>query len=61
MILGGDSAGGLATFLWADYVQSRVAGSFLALPDSGIFNDETNVNGEFSYRQTIISLTTLVN
>jgi hypothetical protein len=37
--LTGDSAGGLAAFLWADYLKGLVRGRYRVLPDSGIFND----------------------
>ena len=43
MVAGG-SAGGLATFLWADEIKSMVSAKKVwAVPDSGIFLDELNV------------------
>jgi hypothetical protein len=39
VVLAGDSAGGLAVFMWADYLRSRMVGRILAIADSGYFND----------------------
>lgn len=61
VVLSGDSAGGLATFLWADYLKEKVAGRFLAIPDSGYFNDEKHADGTYRYRAYMVSLAKLVN
>ena len=37
--MSGSSAGGLATFLWADYIKSKMVGRFAAISDAGYFND----------------------
>lgn len=52
-MLTGESAGGLATFHWTNYVASRVAKEtkFWSIPDSGVFMDETNIiTKQNSYR-----------
>ena len=46
-MLTGCSAGGLATYTWADYVKDQIAAKntktkYFALPDSGFFLDYTN-------------------
>jgi len=42
--LTGESAGGLATFSWTNYIADRISKStrFWSMPDSGIFVDEIN-------------------
>lgn len=44
IIVTGQSAGGLATFLWTNYIVERASAStrVISLPDSGIFLDSTN-------------------
>jgi dienelactone hydrolase len=39
IVLTGSSAGGMATFIWADYVKAMVGANtqFYSIPDSGIF------------------------
>lgn len=39
IVITGSSAGGIATYLWTNYVQTLVknASSVLSIPDSGIF------------------------
>ena len=52
IIVTGQSAGGLATFSWTNYIRSKAAAStrVLSLPDSGIFLDSTNfVTGRNEY------------
>lgn len=52
IIVTGQSAGGLATFSWTNYIKSRAAAStrVISLPDSGIFLDSTNfVTGRNEY------------
>ena len=44
VVVGGDSAGGLAAFTWTNYIADRVkVGKVWSLPDSGIFLDTVNV------------------
>jgi hypothetical protein len=46
VIVTDQSAGGLATFLWTNYIAKRVpkGAKVWSLPDSGIFLDSTNFN-----------------
>lgn len=52
IVVTGQSAGGLATFLWTNYIASRApAAKVWSLPDSGIFLDSMNyANKQHSYR-----------
>ena len=44
VVVGGGSAGGLAVFLWTNYIKERVkTGKVWALPDSGVFLNSMNV------------------
>lgn len=63
VVVGGDSAGGLAVFLWTNYIKDRVKkGKVWALPDSGIFLDETNIlTGKNDYRNVFKNLMTISN
>lgn len=62
VFLGGESAGGLAVYSWADYLKSKVAGRFFAVPDSGYFNDAMNVNSKkFVYRSYMQNLVAIAN
>lgn len=63
VVVGGDSAGGLAVFLWTNYIKDRVKnGKVWALPDSGIFLDGMNiVTGKHDYRSIFRNLAALVN
>lgn len=63
LYLSGNSAGGLATVAWADYIKAKMASKRLyAIPDSGYFNDVVNQkSGNYTYRTVIQSMTTLVN
>ncbi|XP_065887895.1 uncharacterized protein [Dysidea avara] len=53
IILTGCSAGGLATYLHADYVRSKVPSQIPvhAIADAGYFLDAPNVNGEMHIRE----------
>ena len=46
LVLTGESAGGLATFSWTNYIASKVQQptKFWSMPDSGVFVDFPNVN-----------------
>ena len=63
VVVGGGSAGGLAVFLWTNYIKDRVKnGKVWALPDSGIFLDATNVNtGKNDFRSILRNVAALVN
>ena len=63
VVVGGDSAGGLAVFLWTNYIKDRVkTGKVWALPDSGIFLDSTNVlTGKHDYKSMFKNLVALAN
>jgi len=48
-VVGGDSAGGLATFLWTNYVVDKAKNAKVwSLPDSGLFLDSINKNTKSS-------------
>jgi len=60
----GCSAGGLATFLHADYIRDTIphSGAFYSLPISGYFLDYPSVaNGTFVYSQQIQSIYSISN
>lgn len=68
VLLGGHSAGGMATFHAADHVAGRVQESampgatFLGLPDAGFFLPTVaDVTGNFSYRAQMQSIYSLSN
>jgi hypothetical protein len=63
VVVGGGSAGGLAVFLWINYIKDRVKnGKVWALPDSGIFLDGTNViTGKNDFRSVLMNVAALVN
>ena len=50
--MSGGSAGGLAAFLWGNYVQEKAKNAKVwTAPDSGIFLDAKNVQSkQYSYR-----------
>jgi hypothetical protein len=53
IVVTGQSAGGLAAFLWPNYIASRApkAAKVRSLPDSGIFLDSTSfISKQNSYR-----------
>jgi len=55
VILSGGSAGGLATYNWANYLYSKLPTTvnMFAVPDSGLFVDYPNVNtGNNDYRSS---------
>lgn len=45
LVITGESAGGLATFHWTSYLQSKVSPTtkFWSIPDSGVFVDTSNI------------------
>lgn len=62
--MSGQSAGGLATFMWANYISERVAKEtkVWAVPDSGIFFDSQNYTSKrHDYKDKFINLMTLTN
>jgi hypothetical protein len=63
VVVGGDSAGGLAAFTWTNYIADRVkVGKVWSLPDSGIFLDTINVRTKTqTYREGFINLMKLSN
>lgn len=63
VVVGGDSAGGLAVFLWTNYIKDRVrAGKVWAVPDSGIFLDSTNsLTGKNDYKNMFKNLMSITN
>jgi hypothetical protein len=63
VVVGGDSAGGLASYLWTNYVADRVkVGKVWGLPDSGIFLDSTNVKTKLnSYKISLANVMKLAN
>ena len=51
IIVSGGSAGGLAAFLWTNYIAENAKGRVVSLPDSGIFLDAVNTRSSLpSYR-----------
>lgn len=64
IIVTGQSAGGLATYLWTNYIAERApkTAKVLSLPDSGIFLDSTNfVTGKNDYKQIFLNFMKLSN
>lgn len=63
VVVSGNSAGGLAVFLWANYIKDRVkVGKVWAIPDSGIFLDTYNVtNGVNTYKNSFKNLMRISN
>lgn len=59
----GSSAGGLATFLWTNYVREKSkAKNVYSVPDSGIFLDSPRFsNGQHSYLESFMNLFKLSN
>ncbi len=62
-MVGGDSAGGLATFLWTNYVVDKAKNAKVwSLPDSGLFLDSINKNTKLpSYKIWLQNLMKLSN
>jgi len=63
VVVGGDSAGGLAVFLWTNYIKERVkVGKVWAIPDSGIFLDSINTRtGKPEYKNMFKNLVSIAN
>lgn len=64
ILVTGQSAGGLATFLWSDYIASRAPkGAYVwSAPDSGIFLDSVNVRTQTNaYRQQFQNFMSISN
>ena len=63
VVVGGNSAGGLAVFTWTNYIYERVkAGKVWALPDSGIFLNQMNVlTGKYDYKAVFRNMVALAN
>lgn len=62
-MVSGGSAGGLATFLWTNYISDRASAQKVwSVPDSGIFLDAKNVvTNDYSYRLGFYNLFKLSN
>lgn len=62
-VLTGTSAGGLATYLHATHVRSRLhTGAFMAaMPDAGFFLDHPTVDGELLFRNNMLGAYPLWN
>lgn len=63
MVLSGASAGGLATYFWANHLKSRLQrAKYWILADSGIFLDSINYStGRADYRESMRQLLSLSN
>ncbi len=63
VVVGGASAGGLAVFLWTNYIKERVkVGKVWALPDCGIFLDSQNyATGKHDYKNMFKNLMSITN
>ncbi len=63
IIIVGESAGGLATFLWTNYIKERAkTQNVFSVPDSGIFLDSPVFNTQVhSYRNEFINLFKISN
>eukprot|EP00039_Didymoeca_costata_P009164 m.121179 g.121179 ORF g.121179 m.121179 type:complete len:411 (+) comp14383_c0_seq3:61-1293(+) len=64
VVLSGHSAGGLATYLHADYVQTLLPASvtkFHAIPDAGFFLDHVDVNGTNTFGRGMRALFQIAN
>lgn len=64
VVLSGHSAGGLATFLHADYVRTLLPStlkSYAAVPDAGFFLDHTDTTGQHSFGEGMRATFTLAN
>jgi hypothetical protein len=65
-MVSGQSAGGLATYIWSEYITSLVRRLIVfdiwSVPDSGIFLDQQNYNSKKNdYRQIFINFMKLSN
>lgn len=62
IIVSGGSAGGLAAFLWTNYIADRSKGKVLSIPDSGIFLDAANTKtSTHVYRTEFINVMSISN
>ena len=64
IVVTGQSAGGLATFLWTNYIAKRApkTAKVWSLPDSGIFLDQPSfVSQKNEYKQGFINFMSLAN
>jgi len=66
VVVSGQSAGGLATYLWTEYVREFVKKLIVfdvwSLPDSGIFLNQMNYNTKkYDYKQIFINFMQLSN
>jgi len=66
IIVGGQSAGGLATYLWTEYITAFVKRLIVfdvwSIPDSGIFLDEGNYKTQaHNYKQIFLNFMKLSN
>jgi hypothetical protein len=65
VVVSGHSAGGLATFLHADFIRERLPSSgmklFAGVPDGGWFMDSPNLAGVHAYGQSMRALFRLAN
>ena len=63
VVVGGDSAGGLAALQWTNYIADRVkVGKVWSLPDSGIFLDAVNIQTKTkTFRESLINLWSISN
>lgn len=64
IVVTGQSAGGLATFLWSNYIadRSQKTAKVWSLPDSGIFLDSTNFKSKTnSYRALFQNFMSIAN
>lgn len=62
IIVTGQSAGGLAVYIWTNYVRENAKGKNVwSVPDSGIFLNEKDINGVYFYQEEFISLMTFSN
>lgn len=55
VVIGGTSAGGIATYTHAEYIRSRVwpNATVHALPDAGFFLDHPNTQGVYAFRASV--------
>ena len=63
MVLSGASAGGLATYFWGNYLQTKlVKAKYWIFADSGIFLDSHNfITGKQDYKESLRQLLSLSN
>lgn len=64
VVITGQSAGGLATYLWANYINDLApkTAKVWAIPDSGIFLDSPNYNNKQpAYKDLLLSFMKIAN